>query len=336
MPDVAASPPAIAWHTAVLDWVRANPVPTAIWITLLATLEIFYAQVPLFSRHTVTTLGWAWAAWNPETHYEHGPLVPVIALGLVWFAWPRLRTLPAEPDNLGLAPLIFGVSLYVLSARTLQPRIGLFALPFILLGIVLYLYGRRTARLLLFPLASLFFMIPVPGVDQATVRLQLFAAKAAQHICSLIGLKLAAVGTSLTASDGGFSFEIAEGCSGINSLMAITLMTAVFAHLTQDRLWKKLVLFAGSIPVAIIGNIARLVSIMVVAKVFGQTVAGGWFHDISPYLISFPFAFGSLCLLNKILNWPVHRTHAGDGSDGSSGQPALPPSSRAPLPTYDY
>lgn len=334
MPDAAspsapAAAPAVAWHAAVLDWVRANPVPAAFWAVLTGVLAIFYAGIPLFSLYHVTVLGWAWSAWNPETHYEHGPLVPVIALGLVWFAWPRLRTLRPEPDNLGMAPLLFGVGLYLLGARTLQPRISLSGLPFVLLGVVLYLYGRRVARLLLFPLACLFFMIPVPGVDQATVRLQLFAAKAAQHICSLIGLNLSAVGTSLTASDGGFSFEIAEGCSGINSLMAITLMTAVFAHLTQDRLWKKLVLFAGSIPVAIIGNIARLVSIMIVAKVFGQRVAGGWFHDSSAYLISFPFAFGSLCLLNKILNWSANRTPA----DGSK---PVPVRSFTPPPTYDY
>jgi hypothetical protein len=63
------------------------------------------------------------------------------------------------------------------------------------------------------------------------------------------------------------------------------------------------VLFAASVPVAIIGNIARLVSIMLVAKCFGQTVAGGWFHDISAYLVSFPFAFGALCLVHKALNW---------------------------------
>ncbi len=147
-----------------------------------------------------------------------------------------------------MIPLLFGVFLFILAARTLQPRVALAALPLLLLGGALYLCGRRIARVLLFPVLCLFFMIPVPGIDQATVKLQLFAAKAAQLICSLIGLKLAAVGTSLHAVDESFSFEIAEGCSGINSLMAITLMTAIFAHLTQDRWWKKLLLFAGLGP----------------------------------------------------------------------------------------
>ena len=318
-------------------WLRANPAMAALWAVFVVAITVFYGVVPLYYNHTVTAFRWAYGSWNPETHYEHGPLVPVIALGLVWFALPQLRVQRPAPSNLGLVPLILGLLLFVLSARTLQPRLALAALPLIILGVVLYLYGRRIARILLFPIFCLLFMIAMPGVDQATVRLQLFAAKAAQVICSFLGLKLVAVGASLHAVDQSFSFEIAEGCSGINSLMAITLMTAVFAHLTQDRLWKKLILFAGSAPVAIIGNIARLVSIMVMARLFGQKIAGGWFHDISPYLISFPFAFGSLCLLNKILNLSFSSKTAPGGT--TSLPPTGPTRSDAVLPhtpSYDY
>lgn len=329
----AASPP---WHMEALAWMRANPAATALWGTLVLTLVMFYCAAPLFYRNTLSVIGWARLAWNPETHYEHGPLVPFIALGLVWFALPRLRTLRAEPDGGGLIPLVCGIMLFVLSARTLQPRIAMAGLPLILLGVVLYTFGRKAARVVLFPISCLFFMIPVPGIDQATVRLQLFAAKAAQVLCGLIGIKLQAVGTSLHAVDQSFSFEIAEGCSGINSLMAITLMTAVFAHLTQDRLWKKLLFFAASIPVAIIGNVARLSAIMIVAKVFGQKVAGGWFHDYSAFFISFPFAFGSLCLWNKILNFRLPRP-----VDSASVSPApvdgpLPIVATKEQPNYDY
>ena len=131
---------------------------------------------------------------------------------------------------------------------------------------------------------------------------------------------MVASGVTLRAVDESFQFQVIGDCSGINSLMAITLMTAVFAHLTQDRLWKKLALFTASIPVALIGNMARLVSIMVVAKCFGQQAAGGWFHEISAYIISFPLAFTALCVVNKLLNWhtvvlplPAARPAAGVG-----------------------
>ena len=302
-----AAPEPPAGHELALAWVRANPVPAALAGTLLATILFFYVGVPLFfvasqTRH-ITALDWIRAAWNPETHYEHGPLVPLIIAFLIWHALPRLRTVRVAPSAWGLAPLVFGVLLFLLGARALQPRFCWAGLPFMLFGTVIYTAGWRAARVLLFPILCVFFMIPVPGIDQATVKLQVMATKTAALICNLIGIKMQAVGTSLHAVDESFQFQVIGDCSGINSLMAITLMTAVFAHLTQDRLWKKLVLFAASIPVALIGNMARLTAIMVVAKCFGQAVAGGWFHEVSAYIISFPLAFGALCLVNKVLNW---------------------------------
>ena len=275
---------------------------------MLATLAIFYAAVPIFpaaaSPIRLTALGWVRRAWNPETHYEHGPLVPLIALFLVWNALPKLRNVRPVPSNLGLLPLLFGVGLFLVSARSLQARLalGCVAVP-PAEGIIFFAAGKRYARVLLFPVCCLFFLIPLPGVDQATVRLQLLVTQAANLICNVIGIHLMAVGTTLRAVDQSFNFEIAGGCSGINSLMAITLMTAVFRPSDREvSLWKQIVLFAASVPVAIIGNIARLVSIMIVAKCFGQTIAGGWFHDISAYVVSFPFAFGALCLVHKALN----------------------------------
>lgn len=300
-------PPPPAGHTLALAWMRANPLAATLAGTMLATLAVFYVGKPLFyvpaDRHFITAWQWIWAAWNAENHYEHGPLVPLIILFLVWNAIPKLRGLVPKPSAAGLAVLAFGVLLYLVSARALQPRFAWGALPFMLLGAVLFAAGRQAARVMLFPVGCIFFMIPVPDIDQATVKLQVLATAAARIACNLIGIKMISIGTSLRAVDDNFQFQVIGDCSGINSLMAITLMTAVFAHLTQDRLWKKLLLFCASVPVAILGNFARLTAIMVMAKCFGQGMAGGWFHEVSAYVISFPFAFGALCVVNKLLNW---------------------------------
>ena len=83
--------------------------------------------------------------------------------------------------------------------------------------------------------------------------------------------------------------------------MAIAMISAIYGHLTQDRLWKKLSIFAASIVFAIIGNAGRLVSIVVVARFFGQDLAGGPYHEISGYL-SFPFAIAAMVLFARLLN----------------------------------
>jgi exosortase/archaeosortase family protein len=104
------------------------------------------------------------------------------------------------------------------------------------------------------------------------------------------------------AASGAFQFEVDEGCSGIRSLMAIAMLSAIYAHLTQDRLWKKLSIFGAALLFAIIGNAGRLVSIFVVARIFGQEVAGGIYHTMSGFL-SFPFAIGAMLLFSKVINF---------------------------------
>ena len=323
MPEPAAAPPTPAPpapHELALTWVRANPLPAALAAAMALTLTLFYTAVPLFfvpnPDRRLTALQWIRAAWTPETHYEHGPLVPLIIAFLVWQAIPKLRGVRLAPSVLGLIPLIFGILLFLVGARALQPRFCWGGLPFMLLGAMIYAVGWSAARVFLFPILCVFFMIPLPDINQATVKMQIMATESACLICNLIGIKMQAVGTSLHAVDESFHFEVIGDCSGINSLMAITLMTAVFAHLTQDRIWKKLVLFSASAPVALIGNMARLTAIMIVAKCFGQSVAGGWFHEISAYLISFPFAFGTLCVVNYLLNW---REWLRPGAGGAAG-----------------
>ena len=245
-----------------------------------------------------------------------------------------------KPDTAGLAVLAFGVGLYLISARALQPRFAWGALPFILLGAVLFAAGRRVARVMLFPVVCIFFMIPVPDIDQGPVRLQVLATAAARMACNLIGIKMVSIGTSLRAVDDSFQFQVIGDCSGINSLMAITLMTAVFAHLTQDRLWKKLLLFCASVPVAILGNFARLTAIMIMAKCFGQGMAGGWFHEVSAYVVSFPFAFGALCVVNKLLNWNQPALPRPARRPGTGARAASPVATRPGVPGktlgYDY
>jgi exosortase/archaeosortase family protein len=79
------------------------------------------------------------------------------------------------------------------------------------------------------------------------------------------------------------------------------MLSAVYGHLSQNRLWKKLAIFAAALLFAIIGNTGRLVSIMLIARFFGQDLAGGPYHVISGYL-SFPFAIAAMLLFGKLLN----------------------------------
>jgi exosortase len=310
--STASQPPSEAGFPGELArfgrWCARNPAQAALLGTLLATLFYFFGIYKVFVNGQLTAAVWAWQAWNgapgspPETlEQAHGNLVIPIALFLAWRARGKIRAAVKEPSNLGMVIAGFGALLFVLSARALQPRLAMVALPVIVYGGVMAVWGKQVARQILFPCAFMVFAIPFAVLEQATFRLQFVVTGSVAVLSKLVGIKIAAVGTTLTAVDGSFDFEIAEGCSGIKSLIAMTMLTAVYAHVTQREMWKKVLLFAASVPFAIIGNIGRIFTVVLVARFIDKDIAGGIYHDYSGFIF-FPVALGAMMLFARLLN----------------------------------
>jgi exosortase len=291
-----------AWWTPALLWVQRNPLQAFLAAAIAATIVYFFGFQKIFTNGQLSTFVWAWEAWNPESNHEHSKLVIPIAAFLVWHARDKLKAAPIGKSRWGWLFIGIGLFLFVAGARTLQARLSLLALPFLLFGIILYVFGRAIARILLFPVAFLLFLLPLDFLTQATMKLQFIETNVAAAVCNFFGLGVYTIGTVVHAASGAFQFEVDEGCSGIRSLMAIAMLSAIYAHLTQDRLWKKLSIFGAALLFAIIGNAGRLVSIFVVARIFGQEVAGGIYHTMSGFL-SFPFAIGAMLLFSKVINF---------------------------------
>ncbi len=273
----------------------------AILATILATLAFFFGYLRPFTNGLESVAVWAMKSWNEENELDHGPLVPLIAIGLVYYHWDELRKAAKNGSNFGAVWLFIGILLFVLSIRCIQPRLALMSVPFLIYGSVGFVSGLAAARIILFPCAFLIFMIPVAALQQATFKLQFIITGLVGVAAHLFGIGIQAVGTTLTASDGSFNFEIAEGCSGIRSLAAMTMLTAIYVHLTQDRQWKKIVIILCSFGFAIVGNVGRIFSIVLVAKYYDKDFAAGLYHHYSGYL-SFPAALLALVLFSKLVN----------------------------------
>jgi exosortase len=302
-----SEPATRTWFEHVNDFVRREPLSALLLATTIATLIYFFAFVPLFVRGIFihgagSVVAWAWQAWNPGANQEHSKLVPLIFLWLIFYHRKKIAAAPKEGSNIGLLFVLAGIILFVLGARCLQPRMALGALPFLIYGGVFYLWGKHVARIILFPCAFLIFLIPFGAIEQATFRLQFVITSAIGFLSKLVGLHIDAVGTTLTATDGRFNFMIAEGCSGIRSLTAMAMITAIFVHLTQDRLWKKIVIFGFSVVFAVVGNIGRLFSVVLVARFIDPKLAAGIYHDYSGYIF-FPVALLAMYLFSKLVNW---------------------------------
>ena len=216
---------------------------------------------------------------------------------------PEAAALPSRPSRWGLGLVVLGALCYVAAVRTYQPRVALGGLPILLLGAVVWMRGWATARLFAFPLCIVYFIIPIPGMIQATNGLQLFATKSAYHLGKLLGVPATLSGNDIYAMPmDKWQFNIAEGCSGVRSLMALTLVSAVYAHLTQKVLWKKAVLFLCSIPLAILGNCLRLTSILVVAEFIDAKFAAATYHEGSGFIFFLVVGLAGLSLVDWLIN----------------------------------
>ena len=74
-------------------------------------------------------------------------------------------------------------------------------------------------------------------------------------------------GTMLRDPTGHYQYEVAAACSGIRSLVAISLMATVYAFGAFSGFWKRLIILASAAPLAVLGNLVRMLSIVIAAEI---------------------------------------------------------------------
>ena len=292
---------------------------TWIGIGLAGALAIFfYGFFPSYgAAQNMSALSWLESTWNSENDYEHGFLVPIIMIGLL--VWQR-KTLVASAgrsrhDWLGLVIAAGGALLFVLAHRTGQARLAVGGLPFLLWGATFYLAGWKVARLTAFPLFLLWLAIPVPQFQQATTHLQILSTKLAQLGCGWFGVETEVRGTQIfSTTDKWAPLEIDEGCGGIRSLMALILISSVWAYIARMALWKKALLCLAAFPLAILGNMLRLTSIFVIAEYGDAEFAAATWHDWSGLVIFYPISLLLLLGLHSLLEGGMPRLRQWTGA----------------------
>jgi len=282
--------------------VTAGPENTRRWVLgALALGLVVYAygisRVCMFQVEARSLVGWLLVFWGRGGDYAHGYLVPVVAAGVLWWKWrTALRLIPATTSAWGLVFVGAAMLLYVAGVRGQVPRLVAVSLVVLIFGMVFYLGGWRWAKEAWFPCAFLVFMIPLNFLDlYVSFPLRVFVTNLSSVLLNLCGLDVYGQGTGLYSRAGRFSpLDVADPCSGIRSLVALMALTAVYGYLAMDRPWKKWVLFLSSLPLAVIGNLARITTVALVAQGFGNDSAMKIYHAFSGYIV---FSLAIICML---------------------------------------
>ncbi|MBV9009994.1 MAG: exosortase/archaeosortase family protein [Verrucomicrobia bacterium] len=285
-----------------LGFVRRYPLRAFLLLIIALAIIYFYGWLRLYGNDPMSIWHWAWARFLPQYNQEHSKIIPFVVLFLAWYHRDGLRSAPKQGNNLGLIFVAIAVLCYVAAARVVQPRVALFGLPLLLFGIVLFLWGKQVARILLFPCLLLFFLIPLGAIEQTTFRLQFLIIGVVKVLSRICGIGIQTIGTSIHSTSANWGFDIAEGCSGIRSLIAMIMLTALYVHFYQRVWWKKVVILAASVLFAIAGNAGRIFTIIVLARLGFPKFAGGIYHDWSSQLIFFPIALLTMLAFARLLS----------------------------------
>jgi exosortase len=254
-----------------------------------------------------------WHAWMNHSNNSHGLLVPLISLYFVWDRRDELQSVQLSSSGWGLLLLIISLIFYLLAVVGSVAVVSRAMIVFALAGTILYLYGGRVFRILAFPLMFLLFMVPVPQsvVGILSLPLQGFATRISAGLISFCSIPVYREGNMLYFVQ--TQLEVAEACSGIRSIVALTMLSTLFVYLSGKGIWQKVIMLFSAIPVALLANILRVSGTGVLAHYYGDKVARGFLHEFSGMVV---FSFGLVVLFveyrfltwlfEKILKRPVH------------------------------
>lgn len=241
------------------------------------------------------TLRWLVQSWLSNPYYSHGFLVPFISVFFIWVKRDSFKKM--EPSIVGAFVLTLGAILYIMGFVWAMRFLSALSLIVVLVGMSLTFFGGRATRSIGFPLLFLLFMIPPPFIQELGFSLQTVSIDATSWLLRSAGIPITTVGNAIHIKD--MIFSIGLICSGINTLIALLALTAVYAYLLTGPSYKKTIIFAFAFPIAILANIIRITAVILIANYHGDEAAMT-FHDFSSPLF-FIIAFLFLILLAWIL-----------------------------------
>jgi exosortase B len=240
---------------------------------------------------------------------EQGGAGPVVLVMWLWLLWrERAALVHAEPTPgataLGWAAIALGTASYALgrSQEVFQLEAGsqLAIFP----GIVLLLLGFPSTRRLWFVWVFLIFTVPLPGslVDAVLVPMKEAVSAAVTQLLFHAGLPIARDGVVIYI--GHYQLFIADACSGLNGVVALTAVGVLYVYAAGRRPWPlNALLLASIVPVAVLANLVR-VTALVLATYYGGDALGQALHDYVGYA-EIVLALGTFLLLDHIarLGW---------------------------------
>ena len=242
--------------------------------------------------------------WSSRDFYTHGYLVPLVSLWAAAGIVPSRKRIPFEADSRGLLALALSGVLYAVGLGVSWVPVQGLALVCAVASLVWARCGLAWLAALKFPVAYLIFMVPLPDswITPVIVSLQLFVSEVGVALLRLIGFAVYREGNILELP-GGEALFVAEACSGITSVITLLPIAMVLAYFTDRVLRRQVLLVLSVVPIALAGNLIRVLATVFAAERWGADVATtGSLHEsvgVATYVLGCAVLLGMGTLIRK-------------------------------------
>jgi exosortase len=245
------------------------------WAVIVVLIAVLYFPILARLAHQ----------WRTDDNYSHGFFVPAFSAYVIWHERRRLAALEPRPCWWGALLVSFALVVLICGVFGAELFLSRSSLVLLLGSLVVYSFGWKHFRALLFPWAFLFLMIPIPAIvfNQIAFPLQLVASTLASSLLSAFGVPVLREGNVIQLP--AMSLEVVEACSGIRSLMSLCTLAVIYGYFLEPRIRSRVALALAAVPIAVAANSLRIVGTGLLGQYWDPDKAQGFFHIFSGWLI---------------------------------------------------
>ncbi len=313
MPPAAASPtPSASQGSATWNGASgsASPAPVDLGamvsdpnvLARLIILLVAFAAYFRFWFYQQTRI-----AIDNGADWGHTVIVPLVCLYLFWQHRREFMACTLAVFWPGVLALVLGVLSYVFFVVGVPNHLGQgLSMVLSMFGLIALLLGPRALRYVFLPAAYMVFAITLPEqwMIKLTFPLQIIASEGSFAMLEVAGVDLTLKGNVLEVmgSDGKpVPLNVAEQCSGMRTLVSFIALGGAVCLVATGAWWKRIILMASALPVAVFLNILRVALLAYFAQ-WNPELSRGEAHTLIGMLLLIPgfFAYlGLVWVLNK-------------------------------------
>ena len=216
-------------------------------VAIILLLILMYYK-PLLS----SVLEWL----NPDSFYSYGLFLPLFLVLYYKKNSKKFKETYKISSNLGFLSLIPGIAFYFVGIRIEYQFLINLSFIMILAGIILLIWGRKVFIDCILPLFIVSMCLPFFSIIRLTVPMQIFFSKSTALLLHALGVKAVNIGSTVYMN--GYSISVAPGCSGLKSLLNLTVLGLMYSYFINTSLIKKTLFILSSFPISFITNILRI------------------------------------------------------------------------------